>query len=116
MGQVEVSPNPTGEATVTKPTRFNRGVGFYGVAPSSQGAASANFTDNTGATPNDTIENVPAASGDAGGAATVSAASAVATVASVNTALTAIENDLADLAAKVNTILTVLRDHGLIAT
>ena len=68
------------------------------------------LTDNTGASPNSTIENVPAASGDAGGAATVSAASAVATVASVNTALTAVENNVSDLTDQVNKLIADLAD------
>lgn len=67
------------------------------------------LTDSTGATPNTTIENVPAATGDAGGAATVSAAADVATVASVNTALTAIENSLSDLADQINKLIA---DHA----
>ena len=48
-------------------------------------------------------------------AATVSAANAVATVASVNTALTAIENNIADLTAKVNALAAVVRTFGFIA-
>ena len=91
-------------------------VGFYGATPATQASASADLTDNTGATANYTVEDVPAAAGDAGGVVMVSAAANVATVASVNTALTAVENDIADLAAKVNKCLTVLRTLGLMAT
>lgn len=76
------------------------------VAPSSDVSS---LTDNTGVvSPNSTIEDVPACEGDAGGSDTVSSADAVATVASVNAALAAIENNIADLAAKVNAILTAL--------
>lgn len=69
------------------------------------------LTDNTGgAAPDNTLQVIPAAAGDGGGLAMVSAANAVATVASVNTALTAIANDLADLAAKVNTLVNDMND------
>lgn len=68
------------------------------------------LTDNTAATANDTVENVPACTGDAGGVATVSAAANVATVASVNTSLTAVENDIADLTSKVNTLVADMED------
>lgn len=91
-------------------------LGFWNATPVDQPAAITSLTDNTGATANDTIENVPAASGDGGGLAGVSAAANVATVSSVNTALTAVENDIADLTAKVNTILSRLREPGIIAT
>ncbi len=73
------------------------------------------LTDNTGATANDTVENVPACTGDAGGVATVSDPANVATVASVNTSLTAVENNIADLTAKVNAILTALDGAGITA-
>lgn len=89
--------------------------GALNTTPAVQQTASANLTDNTGAAADDTVENVPAAAGDGGGVATVSAAANVATVASVNTALTAIENDIADLTAKVNKALTVLRTMGFLA-
>lgn len=56
------------------------------------------LTDSTGVTPDSTIENVPAAT-----AATTDTSAASLT--SVNTSITAIENNLSDLAAKVNAIL-----------
>lgn len=68
------------------------------------------LTDSTGVTPNTTIENVPAATGDAGGASFVSDPSAVATVSSVNTSLTAIENSLSDLADQHNKIVADMAD------
>lgn len=91
------------------------GVGFFAVAPVAQQADVGALVDNTGATPDNTIENVPAAAGDAGGIATVSAAANVATVASVNTALTAIENDVSDLTEQCNAFRTVFRNLGLMA-
>jgi hypothetical protein len=100
----------TGTLTHTGPA-----IGVFGTAPAGQQAAIAALTDGTGATANDAIENVPASTGDAGGIAMVSAAANVATVASVNTSLTAIENDLADLTAKVNAITAALRTYGWIA-
>ena len=68
------------------------------------------LTDSTGVTPDTTVENVPAAAGDAGGIAMVSAAANVATVASVNTALTAVENSISDLTAQVNKLITDVAD------
>lgn len=56
------------------------------------------LTDNTGASANNTIENVPAATA-------ASTDTSAASLASTNAALTAIENNIADLAAKVNAIL-----------
>jgi len=56
------------------------------------------LTDNTSASANNTVENVPQAS------AAVTDTTA-ASLTSVNTALTAIENDIADLAAKINEII-----------
>ena len=115
--------NPTFSGTVTMPTlvvtvslQHTGTFGVFGATPATQPAAIAALTDSTGATANNTIENVPAATGDAGGVAMVSAAANVATVASVNTALTAVENDLADLTAKVNAVTAALRTLGLIAT
>jgi hypothetical protein len=81
-------------------------IGVFGTAPAGQQAAIAALTDGTGATANNAIENVPAAIDDGSGAATV---------ASVNTSLTAIENDIADLTAKVNAITAALRTFGWIA-
>ena len=56
------------------------------------------LTDSTGATANNTIENVPAA-------VAASTDTSAASLASVNNSLTAIENNLADLTAKVNAII-----------
>lgn len=87
-------------------------VGFYGVAPVARQAITA-LTDNTAAVANDTVENVPVVTGDLGGVATVSLAAAVATVASVNLSFVAVENDIADLTAKVNAIITILETIGI---
>lgn len=115
--------NPTFSGTTTVSTlvitvslQHTGTLGVFGATPTTQPAAIAALTDNTGATANDTVENVPAAAGDAGGVAMVSAAANVATVVSVNTALTAVENDIADLTAKVNAVTAALRTLGLIAT
>lgn len=64
-------------------------------------AAVTVLTDSTGATANDTVEDVPAA---------VAAASdtTAASLTSVNTALTAIENNIADLTAKLNAVINAL--------
>lgn len=59
------------------------------------------LTNNTGATANDTVENVPAA-------VAADTDTTAASLASVNTALTAIENDISDLTAKVNAIIAAL--------
>lgn len=60
------------------------------------------LTDNTGvASPNDTIENVPAAT------AAVTDTTA-ASLTSTNAALTAVENNIADLATKVNELIEAL--------
>lgn len=56
------------------------------------------LTDNTSATANNTIENVPAASA-------ASTDTSAASLTSTNAALTAIENNIADLAAKINAII-----------
>jgi hypothetical protein len=119
----ELLSNPTFTGTVTVATLIVTAVfqhsgttfGVFNTTPATQQAAIADLTDNTGATPNNTIENVPASTGDGGGAATVSAAANVATVASVNTALTAVENNIADLAAKVDALTATLRTFGFIA-
>jgi hypothetical protein len=89
--------------------------GVFSTTPAPQQSAIADLTDNTGATADNVIENVPASTGDAGGIAMVSAAANVATVASVNTALTALENNIADLAAKVDALTAMARTFGLIA-
>lgn len=64
---------------------------------------SATLTDSTGATPNTTVENVPAAV-----AADVDVTAA--SLASTNTALTAAENNISDLAAQVNALRVDLID------
>lgn len=56
-------------------------------------AAIVSLTDSSGGTANDTVQDVPAAYDEA-----------------------ALANNFADLSAKINAILTVLRNHGLIAT
>ena len=59
------------------------------------------LTDNTGATANNTIENVPAVTA-------ASTDTSAASLTSTNAALTAIENNIADLTAKVNAIIAAL--------
>ena len=97
-------------------TAATQKLGLWDTAPVVQPAAVASLTNSTGVAGNDTVENVPAATGDGGGISTVSAAANVATVASVNTALTAIENDIADLTDKLNVVLGRLRGPRFIAT
>jgi hypothetical protein len=64
-------------------------------------AALTVLTDNTGATPDSTIANVPAATA-------ASTDTSAASLTSTNTALTAIENNISDLAAKVNALIAAL--------
>ena len=59
------------------------------------------LTDNTGATANNTIENVPAATA-------ASTDTSAASLTSTNASLTAIENNIADLTAKVNAIIAAM--------
>lgn len=59
------------------------------------------LTDNTGATANNTIENVPAATA-------ASTDTSAASLTSTNASLTAIENNIADLTAKVNAIINAM--------
>ncbi len=66
------------------------------------------LTNSTGATPDNTIENVPAAT-----AAPVDTNAA--SLASTNTALTAIENNISDLTDQINDLRTLLRNVGLMA-
>lgn len=72
------------------------------VAAKTQVAAIVALTDSTGGTADNTVAAVPAAT-----AATTDTTAASLT--STNTALTAIKNDLADLTAKVNTIIAALK-------
>lgn len=60
------------------------------------------LTDSSGGTASDTVEVIPAA---VAAATDVTAAS----LASVNTMRTAIQNDIADLAAKLNALLAALK-------
>ena len=76
-----------------------------GITPAT---AIASLTGTVG-TANDAMTAVPAAT-----AATTDATAASLT--STNAAITAINNDLADLQAKVNAILAALRTTGVIAT
>lgn len=59
------------------------------------------LTDNTGATANNTIENVPAATA-------ASTDTSAASLTSTNASITAIENNIADLTAKINAIIGAL--------
>lgn len=84
-------------------------VGFYAKAPVAQAAASANLTDSSGGTANDTVQ------------ALTNPADTPATADALRDDLVAnlipeLRNNYADLAAKVNKVLTVLRDLGLMAT
>lgn len=100
----------TGTLDASKPTVFPNGIQAVVVGTTgTQEAAITSLTDSTGATPNNTVENVPAAVA----AATDTTA---ASLTSTNAALTAAENNLSDLTAKVNAILTALRGAGIIAT
>lgn len=64
-------------------------------------AAIVALTNNTAATANDTVENVPAATA-------ASTDTSAASLTSTNAAITAIENNISDLTAKVNAILAAL--------
>lgn len=72
------------------------------VASKTQVAALVALTDSSGGTANNTVELVPAATA-------ASTDTSAASLASVNTMRTAIQNDIADLAAKVNAIITALK-------
>lgn len=74
-----------------------------------QGVAVTDLTDDTEATANDTVENIPAA-------VAADTDTSAASLTSVNASLTAVENDIADLTAKINEILGSLRDAGIIDT
>lgn len=78
-----------------------KAAGFDGPTTNSEIAAITVLTDNTGATPDNTIANVPAATA-------ASTDTSAASLASVNTSLTAIENNISDLTAKVNAIRAAL--------
>lgn len=78
-----------------------------GAALASQQAASANLTDNSGGTADDTIQALPNPA-DAPATADALRDDLVANL------LPALRNDIADLTAKVNTCLTVLRTFGFI--
>jgi hypothetical protein len=78
-----------------------------GITPA---AAIASLTGTVG-TANDAMTAVPAATAPADNTAT-----GLASLTSTNAAITAINNDLADLQAKVNAILAALRTTGVIAT
>ena len=83
--------------------------GFYGTTPAAQASASANLTDSSGGTANDTVQ------------ALTDPADSPATADALRDDLVAnlipeLRNNFADLAAKVNKALTVLRDIGLMAT
>lgn len=59
------------------------------------------LTNSTGATANNAVENVPAATA-------ASTDTSAASLASTNAAITAIENDISDLTAKINEIINAL--------
>lgn len=78
-----------------------------GITPA---AAITSLTGTVG-TANDAMTAVPAATAPADNTAT-----GLASLTSTNAAITAINNDLADLQAKVNAILAALRTTGVINT
>ncbi len=84
-------------------------VGFYGTTPVVQAAASANLTDNSGGTANDTVQALT------NPADTPASADALRDDLVANL-IPELRNNFADLAAKVNKALTVLRNSGLMAT
>ena len=84
-------------------------IGFFGAAPVAQATASAGLTDNSGGTADDTVQ---ALTDPADGPVSADALrdDLVANL------IPELRNNYADLAAKINKALTVLRDLGLIAT
>lgn len=100
----------TGTLDASKPTVFPHGIQAVVVgSDGSQQSAITSLTDNTSATANNTVENIPAATA-------ADTDTTAASLTSTNAALTAAENNVADLAAKVNAILTALRGAGIIAS
>lgn len=100
----------TGTLDAAKPTVFPHGIQAVVVGTTgSQQTAITSLTDSTGATANNTVENVPAA-------VAADTDTTAASLTSTNASLTAAENNIADLTAKVNAILTALRGAGIIAT
>jgi len=83
-------------------------VGFYGGIPAAQAAASANLTDNSGGTANDTVQALT------NPVDTPASADALRDDLVANL-IPELRNNFADLAAKVNKALTVLRDIRLMA-
>jgi len=84
-------------------------IGFFAKAPVAQPAASANLTDSSGGTANDTVQ------------ALTDPADTPATADALRDDLVAnlipeLRNNYADLTAKINDVLTALRNLGLIAT
>lgn len=75
---------------------------FTGKLTSSGVVAITNLTDNSAGTADNTVAAMPAAT-----AATTDTSAA--SLSSVNTTLTAIRNNVADLTAKVNALLTALK-------
>ncbi len=84
-------------------------VGFYAKAPVAQPAASANLTDSSGGAANDTVQALT----DPGDAPVDADALRDDLVANL---IPELRNNYADLTAKVNDLLTALRNLGLIAT
>jgi len=73
-----------------------------GIADKPQIAALVALTDSSGGTANNTVEVIPAAT-----AATTDTSAASLT--STNASITAIKNDVADLTAKMNTVIAALK-------
>lgn len=76
-----------------------------------QASVIAALTDSTGGTANDTVAQVADIALSTSDTYTDSAVNTA-----VNTAIATINDDLADLAGKVNEILTMLKAHGLLAS
>jgi hypothetical protein len=83
--------------------------GFYGTAPTAQASASADLTDNSGGTANDTVQALT----DPGDSPATADALRDDLVANL---IPELRNNFADVTAKVNDVLTALRNLGLIAT
>lgn len=76
-----------------------------------QQAAIVSLTDSTGGTANNTVAQVADIALSTSNTYTDAAVNGA-----VNTAIATVNDDLADLAAKIEEILDALRAHGLIAT
>lgn len=78
-------------------------VGLYNTTPATQTTGIAQLTDNTAGTANDTLQ----AMADVGVDLLVAASQS-----DVNNRLVSIRNNFADLAAKLNAVMTALKNKG----